>query len=76
VLGDKRYQLDCHLARNRSDRREGHGTRSAFRRDRARDRHLRVAGYSVTRLSWAQLEDEPDAVAADLGHLLVDYKCM
>ncbi len=48
----------------------GHGTRVAFREDRARDRRLRVAGYGVTRISWAQLDDEPLAVAADLRSLL------
>jgi hypothetical protein len=41
---------------------EGHRTKSAFRDDRARDRILRVAGYSVTRLTWNQLNDEPEAI--------------
>ncbi|HEV7564283.1 MAG TPA: hypothetical protein VGO24_12360, partial [Solirubrobacterales bacterium] len=50
--------------------RQGHGTRAAFREDRARDRHLRVAGYTVTRLAWSQLDDEPAAIAADLRALL------
>ena len=48
----------------------GHGTRIAFREDRARDRRLRVAGYDVVRIAWAQLEDEPDALAGDLRRLL------
>ena len=48
----------------------GHGTRSAFRDDRARDRRLRVAGYGVTRITWNQLDDEPEAVARDLRTLL------
>lgn len=78
VLDDKRYQVDCHWHGTSQivelDGWEGHGTRSAFRSDRARDRRLRVAGYSVTRVSWAQLEDEPEAVAADLRHLLSHYK--
>ena len=47
-----------------------HGTRSAFRADRARDRRLRVAGYGVTRIAPEQLEDEAAAIAADLRHLL------
>ena len=80
VLGDKRYQVDCHWPGTGQivelDGWEGHGTRSAFRHDRTRDRRLRVAGYSVTRLSWAQLDDEPEAVAADLHRFLRDYKCM
>lgn len=77
---NRRYQVDCHWPGTGQivelDSWEGHGTRSAFRRDRTRDRHLRVAGYSVTRVSWAQLDDEPEAVAADLHRLLSDYKCM
>ncbi|HEV2790808.1 MAG TPA: DUF559 domain-containing protein, partial [Solirubrobacterales bacterium] len=48
---------------------KGHGTRTAFRADRARARALRVAGYSVTRITWNQLDDEPGAVAADLRAL-------
>jgi very-short-patch-repair endonuclease len=49
---------------------EGHSTRSAFQDDRARDRALKVAGYSVIHLTWNQLDDEPEAVAADLRALL------
>jgi very-short-patch-repair endonuclease len=49
---------------------EGHGTRGAFREDRARDRRLRVAGYGVTRIAWAQLDDEPGEIASDLRLLL------
>lgn len=48
----------------------GHGTRTAFREDRARDRRLRVAGYGVTRIAPEQLEDEPEEIAADLRALL------
>lgn len=74
ILGARRFRVDCHWPGTRQivelDGWEGHGTRSAFREDRARDRLLRVAGYSVTRLAWAQLDDEADAVAADLRALL------
>jgi very-short-patch-repair endonuclease len=74
-LGAKRYQVDCHWPdTNRIvelDGWEGHRTRSAFRDDRARDRALTAAGYSVTRLTWNQLDDEPEAIAADLRRLLV-----
>jgi len=74
VVGDKRYQVDCHWHNTGQvvelDSWEGHGTRSAFREDRARGRTLRTAGYDVTRISWAQLDDEPEAVAADLRKLL------
>jgi very-short-patch-repair endonuclease len=74
VLGDDRYQVDCHWPGIglivELDGWEGHGSRTAFREDRARDRRLKVAGYSVTRITWNQLDDEPEAVAADLRALL------
>ncbi|MGN6275382.1 MAG: DUF559 domain-containing protein [Solirubrobacterales bacterium] len=74
VLGEKRYQVDCHWPGTNQiielDGWKGHRTRTAFREDRARDRALRVGGYSVTRLTWAQLDDEPEAVSADLRVLL------
>jgi very-short-patch-repair endonuclease len=74
LLGAKRYQVDCHWPGIGQivelDGWEGHGTKSAFRDDRERDRRLRVAGYSVTRLTWNQLDDEPEQIAADLRMLL------
>jgi very-short-patch-repair endonuclease len=74
VLGAKRYQVDCRWAgTNRIvelDGWEGHSSRSAFRDDRERDRRLTAAGYTVTRLTWNQLDDEPEAVASDLRSLL------
>ena len=74
LLNGKSYQVDCHWPGTGQivelDGWKGHGTRSAFREDRARDRALRVAGYSVTRLTWNQLDDEPEDVSADLRVLL------
>ena len=74
VVGARRFQVDCHWPGTGQvvelDSWEAHGTRSAFREDRARDRTLRTAGYYVTRISWAQLDDEPEAVASDLRKLL------
>jgi very-short-patch-repair endonuclease len=74
VLGEKRYQVDCHWAGTGQvvelDSWQAHGTRTAHREDRARDRILRVAGYAVTRITWAQLDDEPEAIATDLRRLL------
>ncbi len=74
VVGERRFQVDCHWPGTGQivelDGWQAHGTRSAFRRDRARDRTLRTAGYSVTRISWAQLDDEPKAIASDLSRLL------
>ena len=76
--GDKRYQVDCHWPGTKEivelDGWAGHKGRVAFREDRARDRRLKVAGYSITHLTWNQLDDEPEAVAADLRGLL--YKCL
>lgn len=77
TAGGKRYQVDCHWPGTGQivelDGWESHGTRTAFRGDRARDRRLKVAGYSVTRLTWNQLDDEPEEVAADLRAFLL-YK--
>ena len=74
--GDKRFRVDCHWPDTGQvvelDGWEGHRTRAAFREDRARDRALRVAGYSVTRLTWAQLKDEPSQIATDLRTLLAN----
>ncbi|HET7416547.1 MAG TPA: DUF559 domain-containing protein [Solirubrobacterales bacterium] len=74
TLGTKRYRVDCHWPGTHQivelDGWEGHRSRSAFRDDRERDRRLRVAGYSVTRLTWNQLDDEPTQIAADLRALL------
>jgi very-short-patch-repair endonuclease len=74
VLGAKRYVVDCHWPGiNRIvelDGWQGHKSRSAFREDKARDRRLTAAGYTVTRLTWNQLDDEPEAVAVDLRVLL------
>src|SRR3954447_19340178 len=76
LLGAKRYQVDCHWpGTNRIvelDGWQGHHTRSAFRDDRQRDRRLTAAGYTVTHLTWAQLDDEPEAIAADLRALFMN----
>ncbi len=72
--GGKRFQVDCHWPELRQivelDGWQGHKSRSAFREDRARDRILHVHGYSVIHLTWNQLDDEPEAIAADLRVLL------
>ncbi|HEU5061946.1 MAG TPA: DUF559 domain-containing protein [Solirubrobacterales bacterium] len=74
ALGDKRVCVDCHWPEVRQivelDGWQGHRTKTAFREDRARDRRLRVAGYSVIHITWNQLDDEPEAIAADLRALL------
>jgi very-short-patch-repair endonuclease len=74
VLEDKRFQVDCHWPGTEQivelDGWEAHRTRTAFREDRTRDRRLRAAGYSVAHLTWNQLDDEPDEIAADLRAIL------
>jgi very-short-patch-repair endonuclease len=74
LLNGKRYQVDCHWPDLRQivelDGWQTHRTKSAFREDRARDRRLTAAGYTVTHITWNQLDDEPEAIAADLRALL------
>lgn len=72
--GERSFEVDCFWPRVKLvvelDGFAAHGTRIAFREDRARDRRLRVAGYGVTRIAPEQLDEEPVALAADLRHLL------
>lgn len=71
----KRVEVDCYWPQLSAivelDGFAAHGTRIAFREDRARDRRLLAAGYGVARIAPEQLEDEPAEVAADLRALLV-----
>jgi very-short-patch-repair endonuclease len=73
-LGSDRFQVDCLWPDRRLivelDGWSAHGTRAAFRSDKARDRKLAVAGYTTTRIPWSALEDEPAAIASDLRQLL------
>jgi hypothetical protein len=73
AVGESWIQVDCLWPGDVVVELDGfaaHGTRVAFREDRTRDRKLRVAGYGVTRIAPEQLEDEPEAIAADLRALL------
>jgi very-short-patch-repair endonuclease len=47
-----------------------HRTRHAFQRDRERDRILLAEGWRTTRVTWEQLRDDGEAVAADLRRML------
>jgi predicted transcriptional regulator of viral defense system len=49
---------------------ETHGTRAAFERDRARDRQLMAQGWRVARITKRQLDDAPEALAAELRAML------
>lgn len=74
MVGSHRYQVDCLWPGQRIvielDGYGTHGTRTAFERDRERDRRLAVAGYTSIRITWRQLRDEPSSVARDLAELL------
>jgi hypothetical protein len=68
------FVIDC-LWRDRRlavelDGRATHGTAAAFESDRERDRILQAEGWRTARITWRQLRDSPEAVAADLRRLL------
>jgi very-short-patch-repair endonuclease len=47
-----------------------HGNRAAFERDRRKDAALVAVGYTVIRVTWRQLKDEPLTVVALLARLI------
>jgi very-short-patch-repair endonuclease len=47
-----------------------HGHRAAFERDRTTDQALRAAGYTVIRITWRALREEPFGVVSDLTRAL------
>ncbi len=72
-VGGKSIQVDCLWPGRVVVELDGfaaHGTRTAFRADRVRDRKLRVAGYGFMRIAPEQLDEEPGAIASDLRALL------
>jgi very-short-patch-repair endonuclease len=48
-----------------------HSNRAAFERDRRRDASLQAAGYRVMRVSWRQIQEQPEALVARLAQALV-----
>jgi very-short-patch-repair endonuclease len=52
------------------DSRAVHGTNRNFESDRQRDRILIAEGWRTVRVTWRQLQEEPDEVAADLKQAL------
>jgi very-short-patch-repair endonuclease len=48
------------------DSRGVHGTKKRFESDRQRDRILLAEGWRTMHVTWRQLRDEPEAIAADL----------
>lgn len=67
-------EADCVWAAQRLivelDGYDVHRGRSAFERDRLRDREAMLAGWRVVRVTWRQLHREPDGLARDLRKLL------
>jgi very-short-patch-repair endonuclease len=47
-----------------------HSSRAAFERDRLRDAELAARGLRVVRVTWRQIVDAPEAVAARLAAVL------
>src|SRR5207244_13099226 len=72
--GGRWCEVDCLWRAQRLvvelDGRRFHSSRFAFERDRARDRALNAAGWRVVRITWHQLDDDPERLAADLRTLL------
>jgi hypothetical protein len=68
------YEVDCLWQSQRVvvelDGRAVHGTRRAFETDRERDRILLAEGWLPMRVTWRQLQDEPETIVGDLRHLL------
>jgi very-short-patch-repair endonuclease len=53
-----------------TDGMEVHGTPTAARRDRKRDRKLKLAGWDAVRYTWDEVTNEPDRVIAEIRELL------
>jgi hypothetical protein len=73
-VGDRWIEADCLWRAKRVivelDGRAAHDTAAAYEDDRARDRAATAAGWRVVRVTWRQLHDDPDELAADLRVLL------
>jgi REase_MTES_1575 len=74
VLRGRHFEIDClwrgHRLALELDGRAVHGTAAAFESDRERDRILQAEGWRTARITWRQLRDDPESVAADLRLLL------
>ena len=64
------FEIDALWERERVavelDSRTIHGTRKKFESDRLRDRILVAGGWRTMRVTWRQLQDEPEEIAEDL----------
>ncbi len=68
------FEIDALWERERVavelDSRGVHGTRKKFESDRQRDRILVAEGWRTMRVTWWQLQEEPEAIMGDLALLL------
>jgi predicted transcriptional regulator of viral defense system len=73
-LGEDWIEGDCVWPEQRLvvelDSWQYHATKAAFRRDRARDRRLQLAGWVPIRVTAWDVEEEPDRLEAELVGLL------
>jgi very-short-patch-repair endonuclease len=74
ALRGRFFEADCLWETQRLmlelDSRAVHGTNRAFESDRQRDRILFAEGWRLARITWRQLRDESEAIAADLQRTL------
>ena len=77
-LGEHWIEGDCVWAEHRLvvelDSWRHHNSKGAFRRDRARDRGLKVAEWEPIRVTAWDLEEDPDRLAAQLAALLTSAR--
>lgn len=68
------FEIDALWERERValelDSRGIHGTHKKFESDRQRDRILVAEGWRTMRITWRQLQEEPEAIAEDLRSAL------
>jgi very-short-patch-repair endonuclease len=74
LVAGRRLELDLFWPEQRlvveGDGRATHETPVAFERDRRRDRDLTIAGYRVIRVTWKQLEREPNEIVTAIARAL------
>jgi very-short-patch-repair endonuclease len=70
------FECDCPWREQRViaelDGHTTHRTRAAFEDDRVRDRTLTANGWRTVRITWRQLQRDPDALAIDLTRILAE----
>jgi very-short-patch-repair endonuclease len=74
ALRGRFFEIDALWERERVavelDSRGVHGTGKKFESDRQRDRILVAEGWRTMRVTWRQLQEEPEAIMGDLALLL------